>query len=404
MENVSKNDNVLRKLFKYLDTLLFVDKSIDLILVFVGLLAALMVENYLQQKEDERKYITYLTRIHTEMIINESHGKSYENSVLEYFDITQELKNLVNKGAKESYDGIYRILETKNTPFELRAFKSLSPDDFLNKSLYADIYHIYQLYEKLEKEIVIPKEALESYNFDYFNIHAKNLWGDKDVNENYIYFNYHYNLTTKNIPKLQLLLQDIKATSERIKEAIENELEAYDTNIDLSRTYSDYYWITGSKMASSDFSEAIEYCKLGLEDLNKLNYDSTTNKFGELNSYRGRLNRNIVGSIKLSIEKGDTLYVMKDVIPFLKEWEKTGVYKEMNYIEYLDYYYNAKDFDNFTRVITKLINELDDNWWFQRNIFKWKDYMEKKEIQTVLKTSSISLEEWKKYLDVKKID
>ena len=32
-----------------------------------------------------------------------------------------------------------------------------------------------------------------------------------------------------------------------------------------------------------------------------------------------------------------------------------------------------------------------------------KDYMEKKEIQTILKTSSISLEEWKKYFDVKVI-
>jgi hypothetical protein len=404
MENLSKNNNFAKKLFKYLDGLLLVDKSIDLILVFVGLLAALMVENYLLQKENESKYITYLTRIHTEMITNESHGKSYENSVLKYFDIAQDLKNLVNKGAKEPYDGINKILETKNTPFELKAFKSLSPDDFLNKGLYADIYHIYQLYEKLEKEIVVPKEALESYNFDYFNIYVKNLWGDNNVNENYIDFNYHYNLTTKNVPQLQLLLQDIKATSERIKEAIENELEVYGTNITSSRTYSDYYWISGSKMASSDFSDAIEYCKLGIEDLDKLNYDSTSNRFGELNSYRGRLNRNIVGSIKLLIEDGDTSYVKEDIIPFLKEWEKTGVYKEMCYIEYLDYYYSIKDFENFTRITTKLIVELDEYWWFQRNIFKWRDFMEKKEIQAILKTSNISLEEWKEYLDMKKID
>ena len=134
MENLSKNNNVIKKLFNYLDALLFVDKSIDLILVFVGLLAALMVENYLLQKENESKYVTYLTRIHTEMITNEGHSKSYENSVLEYFDIAQDLKNLVSKGAKESYDGINKIIETKNAPFELKAFKSLSPDDFLNKS------------------------------------------------------------------------------------------------------------------------------------------------------------------------------------------------------------------------------------------------------------------------------
>lgn len=404
MENTSKNNNILKKLFKYLDGLLFIDKSIDLILVFVGLLAALMVENYLQQKEDESKYVTYLTRIHTEMITNESHAKSYEKAVLDYFHIAQDLKNLVNNGAQESYDGIYKIIETKNAPFELKAFKSLSPDDFLNKSLYADIYHIYQLYEKFEEEIVIPKEALESYNFDYFNIYVKNLWGDKNVNENYIYFNYHYNLTTKNIPQLQLLLQDIKATSDRIKEAIENELEVYETNINSSRTYSDYYWISGSKMASSDFAESIEFCKLGIEDLNKIGYDSTANRFGEYNSYRGRLNRNIVGSIKLSIEDGDSLFVMEEIIPFLEEWEKTGVYKEMCYIEYLDYYYSIKDFKSFTRITSKLIKELDDYWWYQRNIYKWKEFMEKEEIQTILKSSSKSIDEWKGYLDQKIID
>ena len=55
MKTNNNEENKLKKLFDFLDSRLLIDKFIDLILIFVGLLCALSVENYIENNEKRRK-------------------------------------------------------------------------------------------------------------------------------------------------------------------------------------------------------------------------------------------------------------------------------------------------------------------------------------------------------------
>tara|TARA_B100001175_G_C18911789_1_gene358153 strand:+ start:255 stop:479 length:225 start_codon:yes stop_codon:yes gene_type:complete len=73
MENFENNKlkgSFLKRLFRYFNSLLVIDKSIDFILIFVGLLAALGVESYQKSKEIESRYIDMLARTYDEIQIN----------------------------------------------------------------------------------------------------------------------------------------------------------------------------------------------------------------------------------------------------------------------------------------------------------------------------------------------
>ena len=50
MKQKKVNNEKLKSIFKYFDSFLIIDKSIDFILIFVGLLAALGFENYVEKK------------------------------------------------------------------------------------------------------------------------------------------------------------------------------------------------------------------------------------------------------------------------------------------------------------------------------------------------------------------
>ena len=66
----NNEENKLKKLFDFLDSRLLIDKLIDLILIFVGLLCALSVENYIENNENNKQYIKSLTSIHSELETN----------------------------------------------------------------------------------------------------------------------------------------------------------------------------------------------------------------------------------------------------------------------------------------------------------------------------------------------
>ena len=237
MKQKKVNNEKLKSIFKYFDSFLIIDKSIDFILIFVGLLAALGFENYVEKKTNENQYINNLTRIHTEITNNLNFADGYLDSTNEFFKITDDLMNLTTKkGASESYDGIFKIIDSEPTPFEQKNFKSLSQNDFINNSLFSDIFHVYSLYDKIETQIEIPKKSLNEYYFNYFSIYSKNIYNSNEILQNYVDLNYLYSVTLKNLPRIQLNIDDVKGTSNRILKAIENELFSYGSDIKSSRT------------------------------------------------------------------------------------------------------------------------------------------------------------------------
>ena len=52
-KELKENTGYLNKLFNFLDSRLIIDKSIDFALIFIGLLAALSFENYVENKKIE---------------------------------------------------------------------------------------------------------------------------------------------------------------------------------------------------------------------------------------------------------------------------------------------------------------------------------------------------------------
>jgi len=395
----SKNKTPLKKLFDYFDSFLIIDKSVDLLLIFVGLVAALAFENYVEQNAKEKQYVENLTRLHTEITANATYTEGYEKSVLDFFDIARELLELTNKGASESYDGIYNILDAENDPYEQNSYNSLSSEDFLNKELYSEVLHVYELYDKIEEFIKVPRESLKEFNYSYFGMYLHNRFSRVAGVKDWVDLNYAYNVTTKNLPNLQNLLIEVKITSERVAEVIENELIFYNTTIEKSRKYTDYYWLSWRNLVAEKYTESVDYAFLGLEALDNLNYEEKSPRFKEYEMTRGRLNRNIVRSYTELVKIDETNYNLDMTLPYFEEWKSTGVYMDQYYVNFLHYYFLKKDINGFAKTTKEAIDGLDSYEVYDRWVGMWKEYMITDTIQSILKSSKRPIEEWDKYIN-----
>ena len=395
----SKNKTPLKKLFDYFDSFLIIDKSVDLLLIFVGLVAALAFENYVEQNAKEKQYVENLTRLHTEITANATYTEGYEKSVLDFFDIARELLELTNKGASESYDGIYNILDAENDPYEQNSYNSLSSEDFLNKELYSEVLHVYELYDKIEEFIKVPRESLKEFNYSYFGMYLHNRFSRVAGVKDWVDLNYAYNVTTKNLPNLQNLLIEVKITSERVAEVIENELIFYNTTIEKSRKYTDYYWLSWRNLVAEKYTESVDYAFLGLEALDNLNYEEKSPRFKEYEMTRGRLNRNIVRSYTELVKTDETNYNLDMTLPYFEEWKSTGVYMDQYYVNFLHYYFLKKDINGFAKTTKEAIDGLDSYEVYDRWVGMWKEYMITDTIQSILKSSKRPIEEWDKYIN-----
>ena len=73
----------------------------------------IMVRVPYAKKNIEEKYTNSLTRLHTEITNNINFANGYFDATQKYFSISEDLLKLVNKGAKKSYDGINKIIESR---------------------------------------------------------------------------------------------------------------------------------------------------------------------------------------------------------------------------------------------------------------------------------------------------
>ena len=127
--------------------------------------------------------------------------------------------------------------------------------------------------------IKTPKKSLSDLYLNYYNIFLKNRFKNtENLTQNYIDLNYQMNVTTKYLPRIQTNITDAKATSKRVLEEIENELFSYNITIDLSRTYSDYYWLSYNSLISNKPKDAYNYALKGSDLLKNLINDGSNNK------------------------------------------------------------------------------------------------------------------------------
>lgn len=399
---MKKEKSKFTSIFKYFDKYLIVDKSVDFILIFVGLLAALGFENYLEQKSLEKRYISNLTMLHTEITNNLTYTEGYLKSTQDYFKISSEIEELIANGATESYNGIFSIIDSENKQFEQKNFKSQNQNEFINKSLYSEIFHIYNVYDDIQHLIKIPKKSLNDLYFSYFNIYAKKSFNNtENLTQNYIDLNYQWNVTTKNLPRIQANITDAKATSKRVLEEIENELFSYNITIDLSRTYSDYYWLSYNSLNSNKPKDAYNYALKGSDLLKNLINDGSNNeKLPEYLSYYGRTQKNIIEANRVLKEVvKDSFHLKLDIIPNLRVWENTNVYKELCYVYFCDYYFDSQNEDEFYEYLNKIITENEEYLILPTYIGRWKKYANTDRMNSILSKSNIDLELWDTYFN-----
>lgn len=400
ISNKDKSETFLKRIFKYFNSLLVIDKSIDLILIFVGLLAALGVESYQKSIQKEERYIDMIARLHTEIQLNDYNLNSYESSVSGFFSISEAILELTKLGGHEYYDGINELIKLENEPLEIKVYQSISSEDFLNRTLYSDIIHLYDLYKKLGDEMNIPRNELAKYNYNFYRLFVKNSYEYNDQLNEYIEINYLYQSITKSLPALQNIITDIQTTSERLLSSLEFELEKYNSNSDESKSLSDLHLLSTYAGANGKHHEAVNFSHAGIERLGNISFDTSSQGNIELLNYYGRFNYDAFMAKVAIFKEGDTItYSKADIFHHLVEWHHSNYDNDLSIIGYLEYYYFIeKDFEQFLKYLNKSIEQYPDCTELSHYISTYVDFTDELQLIKMLEKSVPDGIDWHEWL------
>ena len=131
--------SLFSRIQKEITSLFLFGKTVDLILIFIGLICALQVNSYVEQRKKEETYKKILTRIHTEININRIFLLYYSNSIYRAENISKDLAGLQSTGFTESYDGLFQIHDLIVPQLVDVSFKATHKDEYLNNNLYSKI-------------------------------------------------------------------------------------------------------------------------------------------------------------------------------------------------------------------------------------------------------------------------
>jgi len=157
MKNVNQKDNFFKRLFKYFDNFLILDKSVDFVLIFIGLLTALMFENYISDKKAKDNYITYLSRVHVEMLTFEPSLEDRKTTFKRYDSLQNKM--IENMGSKkyEDLDGYNEIelYEPRNLNTDI--FRSINNEFFADKIInFESLHDVAEFFRSHGYDINIP--------------------------------------------------------------------------------------------------------------------------------------------------------------------------------------------------------------------------------------------------------
>ena len=372
----SENRN-LKKIFNFLDSRLIIDKSVDFLLIFIGLLAALTIENSIEEKKNENRYVDSLISLHCEIETNLLLLEGNLESRSSYITIWKEIHEIVSSQEYNSYSGLVNIYNAQPNVYESKSFNTIDYSGFLNKQLLGDLIHLNGIQNHLTNSMMELETILQKLYSVYFDLKFKTLYvANADMVESFVSYNYNYNKFEKQL-FLRVIgeFQDFKATSERILLAIENELNVLDVEVDESKSYADYYWLANTANDVKNTDGSIEYAIDGLSSI-KVELSAMTN---EQVSYYGRLHKlltqnYLIKADSLGLDEFDFL-----ISNSLEEMRKSGVYEFLNIILFLDYYYETKDLDNFILKLQEYKIKEFEIELLSNYFLSWKDFIVKEE-------------------------
>jgi hypothetical protein len=380
----NNDDNKLKKLFDFLDSRLIIDKFIDLLLIFVGLLCALSVENYIENNENKKQYIKSLTSIHSELENNLLLNEGNDNASKELFNFYSEIGEAMNKQEWEDVGGIKKINDIEIYQYENTKFSTLNQNNFYNKDLLSDIMHIYSMNNNLTNNINELQVTLNRLNKTYFDLRFKYLYANaQDVVNPYSDYNYDFNLFEKiYFTKIANSTLDYKETGKRIMNSIENELNTFGIDIINSSTYTNYYWLCHTAQNLGKFELSNEYVEKGLNKINKEFKHMTEDE----KSYFGRLHFHRVGNYKTLYKDSVLNFNDIDSIMFnsIKMWELSNIYHFLCIIYKTDYFFIKNDYENFRLSLNYYFENEYDPYIIASNFPTWRGFLERNECKILI--------------------
>tara|TARA_Y100000813_G_scaffold198511_1_gene187095 strand:- start:2130 stop:3389 length:1260 start_codon:yes stop_codon:yes gene_type:complete len=376
----------LKELFKFLDSRLIIDKSIDFVLIFIGLLAALSVENYLEKKKQEKEYISNLISLHSELETNLLLNEGNIEAKLIYFNIWEDVSEFVFNSDFKKYDGIMNIYDSEPLKYENKTYLSLNKSLFINRELLADIIHVYDLKSEVSSSLDELTIALEDFYETYFDLRFKTLYANsEDVINPYSDFNFNRNRFEKLFfLKVDPNLKNLEGTGNRILTSIQHELEKYNIDINESKGYSNYYWLANTSYELEKYDISLEYAKKGLEKIKQ--EKSIKEMENDEKSYYGRLHMQIVNNYWSLYRKDSLDFSTIDSLMSnsLVEWNDAGVYDFLCAINYMSYYYEKRDYESFKEQLKDYYISKYDKKYLVEWMSDWEEYIKKKEILDII--------------------
>ena len=266
------------RLVNFLELQLIIDKAIDFLLIFVGLYAALALENSLRDNDSHEKYKLSLKNIYIETLSN----KYFSNQMLN--DANQKSVHLESiytdfyldneKSIKDPAPYLFSSVDH----FKRIYFSTLDFSEFKNKSLLAEIINLHEGYSEAEYfNKMLVDEFLEFDKNYIFHQTYDSYPVDSDIRN---YFILSKNRAVKKDYKEAL--EFISELSEILEEDIENELkENYNITINSLMSVPDLVELAASARDDGEhYKDSYGYYK---EALDRLIQSETKNRKDSIN-------------------------------------------------------------------------------------------------------------------------
>lgn len=388
MKNVNQKDNFFKRLFKYFDNFLILDKSVDFVLIFIGLLTALMFENYISDKKAKDNYITYLSRIHVEMLTFKPRLEDRLVTMKHYDSLQNKMFDNITSQKYEDLAGYTEIEYLEPRDLNTDIFRSLNNEFFLNHNLYSELYSFYSDIDEIINLSKLKKEKIQEIYSTYNLLRLKN--GFVDNNElNELIFQYNDLTTFQSSIPIKNKITTIKIGLEKLIKQIEAEVKSFDKNIDEFKTFEDFLTLSSS-FYYSDKNLSINYSEKGLNILSEKMKDTLDPQYDIYKIYNGQFHNNFamgINEAKLKGENIDAKYLEKDILNNLIEWEKSEFNRIGNIRTFLYYYFDKKNEEMFLTYFNKFGNEVDNPNYLVNHINKWKEFTDKDSVYNILLNS-----------------